>query len=299
MNNISLKFKSGIIIAVASWEERFVLGMDLLIKKLNPSKIILFYYEEYAEWTEENRKVVKDSCNNTNINLIQSKLSFMSPIRTWVTILKNIENIVNENGKITLDISTMPRESIWMTCYCLHQKRCSIQYVYNKPDFYSDDWLSRDPGRPRIVYKLGGITGLRKPSTLVIITGFDVERTKQLIRFYEPHNTIIGLQKGDQYENFKKNRDNHKKSLNRNKDIIWFDIEGYSLEETLSSLVKELKEYNKNTNIILSSLGPKISSLALYKLHLKHENTALVYTPSNEYNIQYSKGLKEQIFGIL
>jgi len=46
-------------------------------------------------------------------------------------------------------------------------------------------WLSRDPGKPRFVFKMSGLTKLGQPTALVILTGFDVQRTEQLIRFFE------------------------------------------------------------------------------------------------------------------
>ena len=47
----------------------------------------------------------------------------------------------------------------------------------------------------------------------------------------------------------------------------------------------------------MSSLGPKLSAVALYQIHKLHPSTALAYAPSQEYNREYSTGLGETFYG--
>ena len=49
----------------------------------------------------------------------------------------------------------------------------------------------------------------------------------------------------------------------------------------------------------MTSLGPKLSAIALYLLHRKYAGTSLVYAPSNEFNKDYSNGLGEAVTGML
>jgi hypothetical protein len=289
---------SDIIITVASWEERFLLGLEKLKKDVRPVRVIMFHYDEYADWSKENRETAQRFFS-PGVPVVERKLFSRAPLETWKHIADTVFEHVQAHQSVTLHISTMPREAIWIICACVRAKGCEIQYVYNKPIAYAEDWLSRDPGRPRIVYKLAGIFGLNLPTTLLVITGFDSERTKQLVRFYEPRNVVIGLQQGDQYENIIKNRKEHQKAFDRNKGIRWFDVDGYDIESTLASVESNLKEFIEDTNVILTSLGPKISALALYKYHLNHEKAALVYAPANEVNRDYSNGLKETLSGRL
>jgi broad specificity phosphatase PhoE len=149
------------------------------------------------------------------------------------------------------------------------------------------------------VYRLAGISRLDVPTTLLIIAGYDTERTKQLVRYYEPRNLVIGLQSGEQYDNIKKNRDKNFMAFDRNDEIRWFDVDGYDLQNTIEAVEVNVKDFQKDTNVVLSSLGPKISALALYKYHLDHDNSALSYAPSNEFNRDYSHGLGETLSGQL
>lgn len=287
------------IITVASWEQRYISGLEYLFKVLKPKSLIMFYYKEYAELTDENRINTNKLCKENNVKLNQIELSFASPRNSWEITSMKLDSYNWANRKsITLDLSTMPREQIWLLCNYFIKNNLGIQYAYHKPKQYSNEWLSRDPGRPRFVYKLSGLAKIDKPTTLVILTGFDVERSKQLIRFYEPINIIIGLQKGDQYNNIIKNQEIHLKGLDRNKEIIWFEIDGYSINESLSTIEKYVNPLVEESNVILTSLGPKISSLALFKYHKKNKSTSLSYAPSNEYNKDYSSGYDSTIIDI-
>ena len=145
-------------------------------------------------------------------------LSFGSPRDSWKDLRERIEKAVVSDDLITLDISTMPREVIWSVCHMLSQRRALIQYIYNKPNKYGD-WLSRDPGRPRLLYRLAGIQNPGRPTALVVQTGYDVERVKQLVRFYEPDKLLLGLQTGEQFDSVRENRAKHKRAFEKHRGV--------------------------------------------------------------------------------
>lgn len=290
------------IITVASWEERFLKGMNQLIKKITPSRILMFYFKEYSDWTNENRRHVTNLCNEKGIELIKDKeLSFSSSFESWKTLIAEVMEFIVPGELITLDITTMPRETIWSVCHVLSQQRCTIQYTYHKPqreEGYAE-WLSRDPGRPRILYKQAGIQHLGRQTMLVVQTGYDVERTKQLERFFEPDVVLIGLQTGDQFGNLGQNRQKHETAFSSRRDIELFDVDGYSLESIYKVLGDKITPHLDKYNIVLSSLGPKVGALALFKIKQDYPEVALCYAPSNEFNREYSKGIGDCIYGIM
>lgn len=290
---------SDVIVTVASWEERFILGLEGLIKNTQSKYVLIFSYAEYDPWSKDNIEAASELCKVNNVTLVSHKLNFATPLKTWKTVIPAVEEIIKKQTTVTLDISTMPREVIWIICDLLNTKAVKVQYAYHRPKEYAEDWLSRDPGTPRFVYKLSGVCKLGLPTTLVILSGFDVERAKQLVRFYEPEALIIGLQVGSQYENLKRNRSKHKDGFSRNKEIKWFDVDGFFLEKSMDALETCIGEIVNKSNVILTSLGPKISSLAILKYHLKHPQTSIAYAPSNEFNKDYSHGFKDTIYNNL
>lgn len=290
------------IITVASWEERFLKGMIQLIDKIKPVRILMFQYEEYSDWSETNRMHLSDVCNKKGIELIKDKnLFFSSPLESWKNLVAEVKTYITPDELITLDISTMPRETIWSICHILSQHRLTIQYTYHKPQCETGyaKWLSRDPGRPRILYKQAGIQHLGRPTMLVVQTGYDVERAKQLERYFEPDRVLLGLQTGDQFGNSELNRKKHETAFSSRKDIDLFDVDGYSLEDIYKVFAGRISPLLDNYNIVLSSLGPKVGALALFKIKQDYPEVALCYAPSNEYNPEYSTGIGDCIYGTL
>lgn len=291
---------SNTIITVASWEERFLRGMQRLIEEVQPSRIIMFHFEEYAEWSQSNRNSLAKLCCEKNIELPDNvaPLSFSSAKETWNELGKHIDAFVEPNALITLDISTMPRVTIWSICHVLEKKEAVIQYVYNKPGEYGH-WLSRDPGRPRLLYRLAGIQHLGRQTALIVQTGYDVERTKQLVRFYEPQKLVLMLQTGEQFNNPAMNRDKHRDAFDKHRGVDMHNVDGYSFQQMRDTLMNIAKPLLDEYNVILSSLGPKIGALSAYAVKRSLPDMAMSYAASNEFNREYSSGIGDCIHGTL
>jgi hypothetical protein len=300
MSNRSSLKPTRTIITVASWEQRFILGIEKLIDLLNPTKVILFYYDDYENWSKDNREKLAQICHEKQIELkINDRVSFLKPVDSYETFIKVVKANVEPNELITLDITTMPREAIWYFChFLLNLVKCNIQYTYFKPGEYAD-WLSRDPGKPRLLYKQSGIQQIGLPTALIVQTGFDVERIEQLERHFEPNKILLGLQLGNQLNSSEKNRLLHEKTFSLRKEYEFFDVNGFSKKEAFRSISKEIGKIYNDYNIVISSLGPKVGSLAIYEIKRKFPNIALCYTPSNEFNRDYSTGIQDLIYGIL
>lgn len=286
------------IITVASWEDRFIKGMVKTIDAVCPERIMMYHYDKYDQWSGRNRQKLEGICKKKSIELIDIKLLFDLPLDSWKSIVKNIKTILRKDKMVTLDITTMPRETIWSICAILFDKKIPIQYIYHKPQRYAK-WLSRDPGRPRIIYRLGGIQTLGQKTILFIQTGYDVERTKQLVKYFEPDRVVLGLQTGKQLQNAKKNREIHIAEFLPYRNIELFDVDGYSLENTVKAFSEKIDPYYGKYNIIISSLGPKVGSLALFAIKNIYPDIAMCYAPSKEFNLKYSEGLGLNITGII
>ena len=303
MSPISSLIRTNTIITVASWEERFLLGTTKLVDTISPAKILMFHYDGvFAEWSKENRDTITALCSDKGIELVSDKiLSFSSPSNSWKLLLSEVAAEVSRKELVTLDISTMPRETIWTICHALKHNNSTIQFINNKPRSENGygEWLSRDPGRPRILYRQAGIQYIGRKTALFIQSGFDVDRTKQLVRYFEPDIVLLGLQTGEQFENVIQNRQKHENAFAKRHNVEMFDVDGYSLEDCFNTFETQIQRFTGEYNIIISSLGPKIGALALYKLKQCHPDIALCYAPSNEYNHDYSRGIGDCIYGIL
>jgi hypothetical protein len=286
-----------LLITVASWEDRFRLGFDRVMAERKVKRALIYYYAEYADRTARNREYAKDICGDKT-KPIETSISFGNALQTWKQLTSDVEELNHAN--VLLDISTMPRDTILNLLLLLDGRKNSISYVYHKPERYSSEWLSRDPGRPRLLFKQSGVTKLGCKTILLVITGFDAERTEQLITTFEPKQTILGIQTGGQFENNRLNLEKHRGVPSAGSHPVkFFDLDAYSNDHGLEAILREIEPLKNEHNIILSSLGPKPSAIALYRARGRFPEMALAYAPSNDFNMNYSNGIGRSLWGTL
>lgn len=285
-----------ILIASPSWEERS-LGFLLDIEVLNIDKVITIEYIDslFPVETQEVIEKIEKEIRLRNILIEHVELS-NDLIEKWKVLSDFIALLeISPNDEIYLDITTMSRNVIWALLFFLHQKKVDINIGYYQPKTYSLEWISKEPDVPRLLFKHSGIYKMGKPTALLILTGFDPERTRQLVRYYEPQKVILGLQEGTQFFNHELNNImNHKTAcvgLIDIDNICDFKFSAYSEDNGFSIIDSQLEPLLEEYNVIVSSQGPKLSAIALYKCFLKHEEIALSYVPCKEYNNRYCEGI--------
>lgn len=281
---------------VSSWEERSALGCARILQDHEIDSVILFNYEEYNKETANNRSKLSTLFTNHNVKFNEIELSFDDAAETWKKIFKSINEMEVSKKKVLIDISTMPRDAIWTIIDLMKFNKSEVSLVYHTPETYSDEWLSRDHKKPQIVYKMGGITKIGKPTNLLIISGFDIERIVQIINCYEPQHVLMGVQAGAQFNNQALNADRVQERFQTYRDFEIFPLDAYQEDYGFNAIETALRPYIEDSNIILNSLGPKMSAIALYKIHEKYEHTSLAYTPSGQYNLKYSSGYKKTMY---
>lgn len=285
-----------VLITVLSWEDRFFLGLEKNLIKYNPRLVLVFKYNNplTENWKTENYNKIKDLLGD-KLKIVEITPSIQS--NTWFTF-KDIFVELCKNKKILIDITTMTREAIWLSLFNCKINNCETSYIYYKPQSYSGDWISRNAGKPRLLYKMSGVAKLGTPTLLVITGGYDIQRLDNLIFNFEPLKTLLFLQDGKDdrnVENFEKCIE----ILSKKYNITPIKYDAYDVESSFEIIIRKLEtiESSENTlenyNIILNSLGAKISAITLFKIWLKYPQIALSYIPSREYNKNYSSGIGE------
>ena len=284
------------LITFASWEDRFRIGFKRNLKKFGFRKALVFYFDSYADRTQVNRQKVAKVCEAERIEYIEEKLDIDKPADNWRIVLESIEKFIINCQDVLIDISTMPREIIWYVLWLVGQSPIVARYVYHSPKNYGDDWLSRDPRSPRLVYKLSGIALPSAKTALLVTVGFDLQRVKRLINWYEPAKLMIGVQSSSRFSRndeamavYRETIDEYEKEY----DFTLFELDAFAKDRGMAAIQKVLKPLGSSYNVIMSSLGPKLTAITLYQLQRQDEEIGLVYMPSNEYNPDYSIGIGE------
>ena len=287
-----------LIVTVASWEPRFILGMERTLEQCSSPRLLAYFVSEYKQRTQEARTRLRILANQRQIRLEEQEMSFRSPKSTWCLLEGHLgPNSDAGHRRVLMDLTTMPREVIWGALFWLEASSAKVRYVYNHPLAYGTSWLTRNPDDPRLMFKLSGELKLGCPTALVAVTGFDADRCLQAIEFYEPAHVLLARQGGNQYDNNRRNIGAKFTSGSVTYDHI--EIDAFSRDHGYAMLRCGVGRLVEDHNVILCSFGPKPSGIALFRLQREFPQTALAYIGCKEYNHDYSTGLGDVIDGTL
>lgn len=293
----------------ASWEPRFILGARQVFSEQAFSEVVCFWFEEFNRRTKENRGLLRKEAHGSHFeevslpmyNARDSKGGRRTPAYAvvWKQVRKVIDRLREVSDSFVLDISTMPRELLWIALDLLSDAGKTGRIVYHRAKEHGD-WCGTEPGRPHIVPKLGGLAVLDHPTHLLVVSGYDGDRSEQFISSFEPPCSLILYQEfpdGMNEENREKNEGRHRERFGtRGASVDLRGVNCYELDWGYSQIFEAAKQLGANANLILASLGPKTSAVSLYCVHRRLEASSLVYAPCHDYNEAYSTGLRESLW---
>jgi hypothetical protein len=293
-----MKSDAHFLVTCASWEARFLLGLQRLLKDRQYEHALVLYSDEYAMRTKEAREKADKQFREHGVDPAQHAIYGTAPERTWKETLSRVLGSIKEGSRAVVDITTMPREIIWQTFWFLEFRKCSIEYVYNRPEGYGD-WLSRDPDSPRLVYKMSGVSQIGARTALVVLAGYDVDRVRHLVDRFEPAVMLLGLQTQSVDAPNTERMQAQQDAFKDNAAVVQFWLDAYSGDHGISAILDAIEPYQTTHNLLMASMGPKLSAVALYQLNRRCDEIGLVYLPSREFNPDYSQGIGESIWGSL
>ena len=284
------------VVGVTSWEPRFAQGMKRTLEHYSTRHVLAYFIGEYGERTGKARGTLRklvETCRDAALS--ERELRFGAPEQAWRALQEDLGPGGLVGRRVLLDITTMPREIIWSALYWLEAASADVSYVYNRPEQYAREWLARDPNNPRLVFRMAGTLEIERPTALLAVTGFDENRCRQAIEFYEPARVVLAAQAGQQHENDERNIGPRFSAGST--EVALATIDAFGKDHGYSVLREQVQELSEKHNVILCSFGPKPSAIALFRLQREFPQTALAYLGCKEYNSEYSSGLGEAVTG--
>ena len=297
-----MKTDECLLVAFANYEARSVLGFGRDLERVGIRSALVFYFgSDHKTRTGERLDAVEAVCRAKDIELTLHRLDVDAPASSWRTVLEAVDAAAQSNRRHALvDISTMPREVIWYVLWRMDGQFDRIDYVYHTPRDYmgrGSGWLSRDPSAPRLVYKLSGKALPSKKTALLVTAGFDLERAKRLIDWCKPSVLLVGLQSESLFRRDVEAMNSYREGLQKEYDCIVFDLDAYAEDHGLAAIQRQLGALGEEYNVIMSSLGPKLTAISLYKIQRTRREFGLVYAPSTQYSDDYSMGIGDGFWG--
>ena len=286
-----------LLVTFASWEDRFGLGFRRDVGRFEVPRVLVLYFEQYAEWTTASRDDVRALCDTCGVECVWLRLDVSEPATNWRAVAMAMEKTIKDCGRLLVDISTMPREIIWYVLWLAARGSIDVSYVYHSPENYGESWLSRDPRAPRLVYKLSGMALPSRRTALAVTAGFDLQRVVRLIEWCEPSVLLVGLQSESQFARNAEEMEIYREKIRKELGCEFFEVDAYSDDHGLGAVRGQLANVEGKYNIIASSLGPKLTAIALYKLQMAMPAVGLVYAPATEFSKNYSSGIGQAFWG--
>lgn len=253
-----------------------------------------------------------------NLNKIQQKIQNLKIVEypknnslktfdLFYAVFKEFnEEIGNKKIKVVIDISTFTREILLILMKVITIERFSNFekiIVYTPNESYSNDetnfWMTKGIREIRSIIGYSGLHSPSKKLLLLILNGFEEERTENIIECFEPAKLVIGKPDIAGSINLNLNaiacsKFEEVKLKHQNLIVQEFDFSCTDIQITILALNKIIEE-NEDYNIVISPLNNKISTIATAIVGLKNDDIQICYASANQYNID-SKAIASNYF---
>jgi hypothetical protein len=291
----SIKDKLDVFICSSSFEDRCFSIPEQVAKLKIPHHIVLFV-------SDLDNKIVS---NAVRLQSILGEVAMKYPLQiNDPAISLNIMNSAldevltrEKQQNILLDITTFTHEGLLIMfkllqlrmkrsdklilCYC-----GAREYSYNET-LPERKWLSKGVNTIRSILGYPGLLDPSKKNHLVILFGFESERTKRLIDIFE--YDLVSLAFGSKDASITKqhqqlNETRHEDLLRYYPDANKFEMSLVDAEETKAQLLSYISQFSEYNTVIVP-MNNKISSIGAGLAAINNPEIQLCYVTANQYNM--------------
>jgi hypothetical protein len=289
-----------LFLVCASYETRSIAVMQSLSSQYRSRRGIIYVNRELRETpksknVEYNLSYLYETLRKHCDAVAQVEGSWRDP-RKQLTALRAAlaPKDSNEVGwTITLDTTTFNRESLLTALALLrtHLPQSNLRITYTSPSDYGN-WLSRGFRGVRNVMSFAGIQQASRPTLLVVLSGFEPERTLKLIEEHEPNKVLLGIGDPPTKEPFLEKNVIEQKLVFARQEVELFKLPVNDILDCWMYLESLFDSYKTTHNIVVAPMSTKLSTIGVYLLAEHHPEVQISCCIPGEYNTEdYSKGI--------
>ena len=298
--NIDLEGESDdILILSASFEERGLTLAKKLDDKYRCENCIIYYNEDNQNYYD-NLVFLESTMRDKTVNRINIYKGSHRDAKIKNTAMNEIADFCRkhkgvDSTNVAIDITGFTKIDLivlldFLVAYIDNMK---IKLIYVSPKEHGD-WLSKGFSGICNIPGFCGNYDILKKTALIILSGFEKDRPKNLIEEYEPQEVYLGLSNPAVQDKFGQiNRDLQEELLSCS-NVKTFDFSAKEMSEcyeVVRALVEKLKD---EFNIVIAPLCTKLSAVACFKVAKEYPNIQLIYCYPQEYNYDsYSLGSRK------
>lgn len=301
MNSTIDSYKINYFISSASFEERCI-SIASIMKDVALDNSIIFGTIDFDKRIIDNRQSMLDLLtNSTKKEAID--LLIGDPVHSFIAMIEACATLFIDDPKVLLfDITTFTHEYLLMLFRVLMERRRredKILLTYVGAKSYSDNadndvdkWLTKGVRGLRSIIGYPGYSDPSKKNHLIILVGFEVERTIKLIEEFEFDVVSLAFGTKDDsitVQNQKLNFERYSEIFNLYSHSLKFEISLTNPELVKNTLLTYISEF-KDYNIVIAPMNNKISTIGAGLAAIENKEIQLFYLQANIYNTEaYSK----------
>lgn len=280
----------------SSFEER-CLSISKELKDLDFKKII-FYNSNELEKIIENSIILEQLFEKDTQRI---ELTTDDPVFNYIHIYNIINEIIRESASkpnIFIDTTTFTHETLLVLVRLLNFHSLDLGKIYIsytgakeysiKEKLDEDKWLSKGIKDIRTVIGYPGFSDPTRENHLLILFGFESDRTKRLIDEFEFDNITLGFatkENSIQANHQCINSERHKKLVTEY-DADTFEFSLIDVDTVKNGILKYLEtDKYKEMNTVIAPMNNKISTIGAGLAAIQNENIQITYARANIYNI--------------
>ena len=300
-----------LFISGISLEDRCPRGWNILKEKgIEVKNKIIFYFTEVIKGSQQKGIQDAEEYFDNLFDMQPTDRKLYANIYDEISGLMEFEKCLNdifqefEDKKVVIDFSIMIKPYLFILLKYLQDIKNieKIFFLYTEPASYhksrakiiskGGDYFTKGSTKTGEIPSYSGSKNLTKKTALIVLLGFEGERTVEVVRAVEPDITIP-------INGFPAYRPEFKDiSIISNEELLREPEIFKNLDyapandpfETKNVLEKIYSKYSNHYNIATAPLGTKPMALGSCLFALQHADSRIIYPYPMEYNLKASKG---------
>ncbi len=291
-----IQSKIDVFICSSSFEER-CLSIPKEAGKLEIPLKLIFYVTGLESKIEQNAKRLASTLGEQSFEVA---IQIDNPAQTLKIMSDALNKAVSDDKQqsFLIDITTFTHEGLLMLLKLIQlktKKEDSVLLCYNDAEDYSYNeknpekkWLTKGVKSIRSILGYPGLLDPSKRNHLVILFGFEGERTRRLIDIFE--YDIVSLAFGSKTESISdshqhQNEERHRKMLKFYPHAKELEISLIDANRTKLQIHQYLDDFS-GYNTVIAPMNNKISSIGSGLAAIDRPEIQLCYASANQYNIE-------------
>jgi hypothetical protein len=294
----NLENKFDIFICSSSFEER-CFSIPKEVSKIAIPDSLIFYIDDLENKINQNAEKLETIFSGT---AKQVAIKINDPVQTLKSMSQALNKVMSSDKpqNILIDITTFTHEGLLMLFKLLQLRVASGSKIklflcYSAAKEYShnernlkEKWLSKGVKSVRSILGYPGLFDPSKKNHLVVLFGFESERTRRLIDIFE--YDLVSLAFGGKDvsitdDHQKLNEMRHEQLFSLYPNAKKFEISLIDANQTKSQLIGYLKPFS-GYNTVIVPMNNKISTIGAGLSAIENPTIQLCYLLANVYNFE-------------